>query len=171
MERNSKEEAGRGCHCPLMPAMGPQLTDLLYDEGHLSEDQEVPLLSGWKQTLQHPAFLLICDLHLPSAFEIKISTWALCLFTRLRTGDWRDVSTAKSNCCSSRGPEFRSQNLHSDSQPSVPEDLIPSDAHINVQGKKSYSDEIKSISKKYLKKKNQDYKCQSLARGRDLPGK
>jgi hypothetical protein len=32
---------------------------------------------------------------------------------------WRDGSTGKSTDCSSRGPEFKSQQLHGGSQPSV----------------------------------------------------
>jgi hypothetical protein len=36
-----------------------------------------------------------------------------------RAGGWRDGSAVKSTDCSSRGPEFNSQQPHSDSQPSV----------------------------------------------------
>jgi len=32
---------------------------------------------------------------------------------------WRDGSVVKSTDCSSRGPEFKSQQPHGDSQPSV----------------------------------------------------
>jgi hypothetical protein len=35
------------------------------------------------------------------------------------TWDWRDASAVKSTDCSSRGPEFNSQQPHGDSQPSV----------------------------------------------------
>ena len=35
------------------------------------------------------------------------------------TGDWRDGSAVKSTDCSSRGPEFNSQQSHGGSQPSV----------------------------------------------------
>jgi hypothetical protein len=40
---------------------------------------------------------------------------------RLRETDrgWRDVLVVKSTDCSSRGPEFKSQQPHGDSQPSV----------------------------------------------------
>jgi hypothetical protein len=34
-------------------------------------------------------------------------------------GGWRDGSTVKSTNCSSRGPEFNSQQPHGGSQPSV----------------------------------------------------
>jgi len=34
-------------------------------------------------------------------------------------GGWRDGSAVKSTDCSSRGPEFNSQQPHGDSQPSV----------------------------------------------------
>jgi hypothetical protein len=34
-------------------------------------------------------------------------------------GGWRDGSVAKSTDCSSEGPEFKSQQPHGDSQPSV----------------------------------------------------
>jgi hypothetical protein len=34
-------------------------------------------------------------------------------------GGWRDGSVVKSTDCSSRGPEFNSQQPHGDSQPSV----------------------------------------------------
>jgi len=35
------------------------------------------------------------------------------------TGGWRDGSVVKSTDCSSRGPEFKSQQPHGGSQPSV----------------------------------------------------
>jgi hypothetical protein len=35
-------------------------------------------------------------------------------------GGWRDGSVGKSTDCSSKGPEFKSQQQHDDSQPSVP---------------------------------------------------
>jgi hypothetical protein len=36
-----------------------------------------------------------------------------------RSGGWRDGSAGKSTDCSSEGPEFRSQQVHGSSQPSV----------------------------------------------------
>ncbi|XP_063140052.1 DENN domain-containing protein 1A isoform X9 [Rattus norvegicus] len=42
----------------------------------------------------------------------------------MRVLDWRDGSSVKSIDCSSRGPEFKSQQPHGDSQPSVM-DLMP----------------------------------------------
>jgi hypothetical protein len=36
-----------------------------------------------------------------------------------RYGDWRDGSVVKSTDCSFRGPEFKSQQPHGGSQPSV----------------------------------------------------
>ena len=35
------------------------------------------------------------------------------------TGGWRDGSVVKSTACSSKGPEFKSQQPHGGSQPSV----------------------------------------------------
>ena len=41
-------------------------------------------------------------------------------------GGWRDGSEVKSTDCSSRGPEFKSQQSHGGSQPSVMGDPMPS---------------------------------------------
>ena len=40
-------------------------------------------------------------------------------FLRIEGGGWRDGSVIKSTDCSSRGPEFNSQQPHGGSQPSV----------------------------------------------------
>jgi hypothetical protein len=40
-------------------------------------------------------------------------------FEKLLLGVWRDGLVVKSTDCSSRGPEFKSQQPHGDSQPSV----------------------------------------------------
>jgi hypothetical protein len=45
----------------------------------------------------------------------KITVYAL----KLINGGWRDGSAVKSTDCSSRGPEFNSQQSHGGSQPSV----------------------------------------------------
>jgi hypothetical protein len=37
----------------------------------------------------------------------------------IQEGGWRDGSAVKSTDCSSRGPEFNSQQPHGDSQPSI----------------------------------------------------
>jgi len=42
-----------------------------------------------------------------------------CLLQKLLRGGWRDGSVVKSTDCSSRGPEFNSQQPHGGSQPSV----------------------------------------------------
>jgi hypothetical protein len=39
--------------------------------------------------------------------------------TKINQGGWRDGSVVKSTDCSSEGPEFKSQQRHGDSQPSV----------------------------------------------------
>jgi hypothetical protein len=41
-------------------------------------------------------------------------------------GGWRDGSAVKSADCSSKGPEFKSQQPHGGSQPSVTKNLMPS---------------------------------------------
>jgi hypothetical protein len=38
---------------------------------------------------------------------------------RIQSGGWRDGSAVKSTDCSSEGPEFKSQQPHGGSQPSV----------------------------------------------------
>jgi hypothetical protein len=40
-------------------------------------------------------------------------------FKKIKSGAWRDASAGKSIGFSSRGPEFKSQQPHSGSQPSV----------------------------------------------------
>ena len=52
--------------------------------------------------------LYICDYELLKGFHRKKKKWA-----------WRDGSAVRSTHCSSRGPEFNSQQPHGDSQPSV----------------------------------------------------
>ena len=44
---------------------------------------------------------------------------SVCFFKRGRVSGWRHGLVVKSTDCSSRGPEFNSQQLHSGSQPSV----------------------------------------------------
>jgi hypothetical protein len=41
------------------------------------------------------------------------------LLKEIQEGGWRDGAAGKSTGCSSRGPEFKSQQPHGDSQPSV----------------------------------------------------
>jgi hypothetical protein len=60
---------------------------------------------------------------------------------------WRDGSVVKSTDCSSRGPEFNSQQPHGGSQPSVMGDLTPSSG----VSKDSYSVLICEINKPFLK--------------------
>jgi hypothetical protein len=43
----------------------------------------------------------------------------LIMFKKREGGGWRDGSSVKSTDCSSRGPEFNSQQPHGGSQPSV----------------------------------------------------
>jgi hypothetical protein len=45
--------------------------------------------------------------------------WRLSSSLRRQLLGWRDVSVVKSTDCSSEGPEFKSQQLHGDSQPSI----------------------------------------------------
>jgi hypothetical protein len=64
---------------------------------------------------------------------------------------WRDSSTVKSTGCSSRGPEFNSQQLHGGSQPSV----MRSDAlfwHAGVHADRALI--YKKQTNKFLKKKS-----------------
>jgi hypothetical protein len=90
--------------------------------------------------LQQSGDSLLC-LSRPSAFPPKVSTrdqWAtwsahfsvpsLCIdwfFSvvkmrqEIRSGGWRDGLAVKSTDCSSKGPEFKSQQPHGGSQPSV----------------------------------------------------
>ena len=49
-----------------------------------------------------------------------------------RTGGWRDGSAVKSIVCSSRGPEFNSQQPHGHSQPSVMRSDVSSDTPLLV---------------------------------------
>jgi hypothetical protein len=50
----------------------------------------------------------------------KLETVALDLCVKKEElGGWRDGSTVKRTDCSSEGPEFKSQQLHGGSQPSV----------------------------------------------------
>jgi hypothetical protein len=56
---------------------------------------------------------------------------------------WRDGSAVKSTDCSSRGPEFKSQQPHGGSQPSVtsvPEGLMPSSSCHGHQVPQWYTD-------------------------------
>jgi hypothetical protein len=51
----------------------------------------------------------------PSAHRLGLcGTWSLKMIE-----GWRDGSVAKSTDCSSKGPEFKSQQLHGGSQPPV----------------------------------------------------
>jgi hypothetical protein len=45
--------------------------------------------------------------------------WQECFETSKLSADWRNGSAVKSIDCSSRGPEFNSQQPHGGSQPSV----------------------------------------------------
>ena len=46
-------------------------------------------------------------------------SWTMFVVKKERIGGWRDGSAVKSTDCSSRGPEFNSQQPHGDSQPSI----------------------------------------------------
>ena len=52
-------------------------------------------------------------------FNLMVLPWN-CYLRKVALG-WRDGSEVKSTDCSSRGPEFNSQQLHGGSQPSVME--------------------------------------------------
>ena len=66
-----------------------------------------------------PPYLL---LKLLTAVVVRTETkQELMLLLRSLKGSWRDGSAVKSIDCSSRGPEFNSQQPHSGSQPSVME--------------------------------------------------
>jgi hypothetical protein len=57
--------------------------------------------------------------------EFKVSLGCIvkpCL-KKKRGGAWRDGSVVKSTDCSSEGPEFKSQQPHGGSQPSVTKNL------------------------------------------------
>jgi hypothetical protein len=51
------------------------------------------------------------------------------LSRKTKTGGWRDGSVVKSTDCSSKGPEFKSQQPHGGSQPSVQLQCT----HINIR--------------------------------------
>ena len=64
-----------------------------------------------------PPYLL---LKLLTAVVVRTETkQELMLLLRSLKGSWRDGSAVKSIDCSSRGPEFKSQQTHGSSQPSV----------------------------------------------------
>jgi hypothetical protein len=50
--------------------------------------------------------------------KIKTACYSKDVIKRIKQG-WRDGSAVKSTDCSSRGPEFNSQQPHGGSQPSV----------------------------------------------------
>lgn len=79
----------------------------------------------------------------------------------LGAGEMTINSVVKSTCFS-RGPQFSSCHLHGGSQPSVPGDPAPSDAHTNMQAKYSH---IKMKIKKatYIKINLKDKKRYKIA--------
>jgi hypothetical protein len=51
--------------------------------------------------------------------NIKFVSSSIALFKTLNFGGWRAGSAVKRTICSSRGPEFKSQQPHGGSQPSI----------------------------------------------------
>ena len=70
-------------------------------------------------------------------------------------GGWRDGSEVKSTDCSSRGPEFKSQQSHGGSQPSVMGDPMPS------SGVSEDSDSVSIYMKLKKKKKRVPGLCET----------
>jgi hypothetical protein len=67
------------------------------------------------------------------------------------TKGWRDGSAVKSTDCSSRGPEFNSQQPHSGSQPSVMGSDVMSEDSNNVLTHKINKKSFKKSMTKQLK--------------------
>ena len=69
---------------------------------------------------------MVIIIAVPLAFSIFIVLLSFVYHLKMtRGGDWRDGSVVKSADCSSDCPEFKSQQPHGGSQPSVC-DLMPS---------------------------------------------
>jgi hypothetical protein len=72
----------------------------------------------------------------------------MILLLRDFRGGWRDGSAVKSTDCSSKGPEFKSQQPHGDSQSSILE-LMPSfGTHIHTINQSLKKEEKTEISEK-----------------------
>jgi hypothetical protein len=56
---------------------------------------------------------------IPSPWEIPQEKYRLLFLKNVDEGGWRDGSVVKSTDCSSKGHEFKSQQPHGGSQPSL----------------------------------------------------